>query len=552
MENQTFANNTTPNEQVQPNPFAARANNRFTPPNAQAQVVQPVQSTPIVPQQNTQGFETPVQNVVENVATNNQSIQQGNNASGQDAFINAINQRMGNGYGSFRIDKAIYEKSHNDGRTSEDTFSSITPQIRDAAISGVLERMTHIQGTQEEIAAHNEMLNRCVMGDKIAQKNVKALIEKILEKDMRIVQHGAESLALVNYIYRNYYGLGPIDDLVNDPSINEVWVNSYDHIWIEKGGIKQRIKSEFKNDGDILRIIRLLLNFNKMDISVQEPIKEARMLDGSRITILIPPVAKHPCINIRKFDAFEVTTENLVKANTISNEMVPWIERIIEGRSNIMIIGETGSGKTSFLKWLIGLMNPSFRLGTIETNFELKIDEKYPERNIFSYECHEELGIDMNSIFRECLRSSPDIIICGEARGSEADELIKAMRRGHEGSIGTIHTNSAETTITDLHEMINEDGQLRDSKMNCYRIASALNFIVQIRRFDNGARRVTRITEVLSNPNDFTYSLNDIFKFVQDEEDPNNGEFIKVGNLHEETIKKLITFGVPVHIANEM
>lgn len=478
---------------------------------------------------------------------------------------NASNSSIGFRGGSFRINQAIQEreqreqkqaetpvddKSYNSGTTNPIDFLSVAE--RDKAVNEVLNRMTHIEGTPDEIVAHNEMLNRCVMGDKNAQRNVKALIEKILEKDLHVVQHGAESKAFVDYIYRNHYGLGPIDELVNDPTINEVWVNSYDHIWIERGGVKTRVKSEFQSDSDIMRIIRLLLNFNKMDISVQEPIREARMLDGSRITILIPPVAKHPCINIRKFDAFEVTTENLVKANTISQEMVPWLQHVVAGRSNIMIIGETGSGKTSLLKWLISFMNPKYRLGTIETNFELKIDEKYPDRNIFSYECHEEIGVDMNSIFKECLRSSPDIIICGEARGSEADELIKAMRRGHEGSIGTIHTNSAETTITDLHEMINEDGQPRDTKINCFRIASALNLIVQIRRFDDGTRRVVRVTEVIANPNDYSYELNDIFRFVQDEENANKGEFKKVGKLHEETIQKIITFGVPASIANEM
>ena len=493
-----------------------------------------------VPNQQTQRF-----NIYNQINAYSQNNIQNDQSTSQD-FINAFNQRRG----QFRVDKVIHEKTRKDDIDSG--LSRISPEIRDKAIEGVLDKMTHIQGTPEEIAAHNHMLNRCVMGDKIAQKNIKALIEKIISIDLRLLPKGNECEALVQYIYRNNYGLGPIDDLVNDPSINEVWVNSYDHIWIEKGGVKTRIKSEFKSDEDIMRIIRLLLNFNKMDISIQEPIREARMLDGSRITILIPPVAKHPCINIRKFDAFEVTTENLIKAGTISEEMVPWITNMIAGRSNIMIIGETGSGKTSFLKWLVGLMNPKLRLGTIETNFELKIDEKYPERNIFSYEQHEELGITMNHIFKECLRSSPDIIICGEARGEEADELIKAMRRGHEGSIGTIHTNSPETCVPDIHEMINEDGQARDVATNCHRIASALNFIVQIRRFDDGTRRVTRIVEVTSDDKTLDYKLNDIFVFKQDEEDANKGAFVKVGKIHKQTIDKLVRFGVKSSIAETM
>lgn len=417
----------------------------------------------------------------------------------------------------------------------------------------VLKEMTEIKGTPEEIEAHNRLLARCAIGDKSAQMSVKAMIKKIIEKDYQLAQPPVSDL-LVKKIYENNYGLGAIDDLFNDPTINEIWVNGYEHIWIEKGGIKYRLKDRsFKNDEDVIRVIRLLLQFDKKDITMQMPMQESRMLDGSRLTVLIPPVAKRPYINIRKFEAFDVTTENLLKAGTLTQEMVDWLAKAVRGRSNILIIGETGSGKTSLLKWLVSFVPENLRIGTIETNFELKLDEKYPERNIFSYEEHPELNITMSDLFKKCLRSSPDIIICGEARGAEADELIRAMRRGHPGSISTIHTNSPETAIDDLAEMINEDGRRRDPIQLRYRIASAIDLIIQIRRFDEtGVRRITRITEVVTVSNSYDYYMQDIFRFEVDKDDPTKGEFKKVGRISEELKKKLNYFGLPYDEIKDM
>lgn len=417
----------------------------------------------------------------------------------------------------------------------------------------VLKEMTEPKGSIEEIENHNRLLARCAIGDKSAQMNVKAMIKKIIEKDYKLA-HPPLSDMLVKKIYEDNYGLGAIDDLVNDPTINEIWVNGCEHIWIEKGGIKYRLKDRrFKSDEDVIRVIRLLLQFDRDEITYQEPMKESRMLDGSRITVLIPPVAKRPYINIRKFEAFEVTTENLLAAGTLTQEMVDWLKKAVRGRSNILIIGETGSGKTSLLKWLVGFIPPNLRIGTIETNFELKLDEKYPDRNIFSYEEHPELNITMSDLFKKCLRSSPDIIICGEARGTEADELIRAMRRGHPGSIGTIHTNSPETAIDDLAEMINEDGKRRDPIQLHYRIASAIDLIIQIRRFDEtGVRRITRITEVIADSRSYEYKMQDIFRFEVDKDDPTKGKFKKVGSLSEALKRKLNYFGLPYEEIKDM
>lgn len=449
------------------------------------------------------------------------------------------------------MQKNRFDIKHALGSTKE--AQELDQDLIEKATKIVIKEMTEFRGTASEMELHNTTLARCAMGDKTAQLHVKAMIKKIIENDYNLARPPVSD-KLVEEIYANNYGLGVIDDLYNDKSINEIWVNGWDQVWIEKGGFKYRLKDKkFKSDEDIIRIIRLLLQFDKKDITTQEPMQESRMLDGSRVTVLIPPVSKRPNINIRKFEAFDVSTEKLLEVGTLTQEMADWLTKAVRGRSNALIIGETSSGKTSLLKWLVGLMDPGLRLGTIETNFELKIDEKYPDRNIFSYEEHPELGIYMSDLFKKCLRSSPDIIICGEARGEEADELIRAMRRGHPGSIGTIHTNSPETTIDDVAEMINEDGKRRDPIQLRYRVASALDLIIQIRRFDDtGVRRVTRITEVIANPNTLEYSLNDIFRYEVDPNNPSTGSFKKTGKISDRLKNKLNYFGIPYNELQDM
>ena len=412
----------------------------------------------------------------------------------------------------------------------------LNEELLSRATAIVLKEMIDMKGAVSETETHNAMLSRCASGDNSARKSVIMIIKRIIEKDYGLATPPLSD-ELAKQIYVSNFGLGAIDDLVYDKTINEIWVNGSDHVWIEKAGVKTRINKSFANNDAVMRVIRLLLHFDKKDITLQEPMRESRMLDGSRLTILIPPVAKHPYINIRKFEAFDFTTESLLEENTLTPEMVEWLSLAVKGRANMLVIGETSSGKTTLLKWLTTFMNDNLRIGVIETNFELKLDEKYPQRNLFSYEERPELGIAMSDLFKKCLRSSPDIIICGEARGAEADELIRAMRRGHPGSIGTIHTNNPETAIDDLAEMINEDGRRRDPVFLHHRISSAIDIIVQMHRMeDTGKRKITRISEVVTNDADQSFKISDIFTYSHDH------GFRKTGKISEKLLEKMVYF----------
>lgn len=388
----------------------------------------------------------------------------------------------------------------------------------DEAEKKVREKIVGQRGVDAENKQFNEILARAVLGDETSTKQLKEFIRQYLNDEKKYTKEQIE--IMTQEIYMNNFGLSAIDDLVKDDSVNEIWVNGADHVWIEKGGLKKRLKDrKFRNNDEVIRVMRQMLQYDRKEINSTMPVAESKLLDGSRLTFAIPPASSYPVMNIRKFKGFEVTEENVLRSRTIDREMLDWFKLIIRGRANILVIGETGSGKTSFLKFLCDYIDPKLRVGTVESNLELKLTDKYPERNIFEYEAHEEIGVDLGMLFRLCLRSSPDIIILGEARGSEESEaLINSMRRGHPGSIGTIHTNSADTAIDDLMEMIMEDGKKREPPLLKHRIANAIEFIVQAHRYEDGKRRIVRVTEVIPILEEDVfgkYKLNDIYKHKQ-------------------------------------
>ena len=404
----------------------------------------------------------------------------------------------------------------------------------------VKDKVINQKGSQEESDRYNEILSKCILGDATSIVQMKEFIKQYLLEANEFSKEEIENYTEYIYIYN--FGLSVIDDLVKDDSINEIWVNGKDHIWIEKDGKKIRLNRKFRSNEEIIRVMRQMLQFDKKEINKSNPTAESKLLDGSRITFAISPVSSYPCIDIRKFKAFVATEENLLENKTTNKEQLELLKILIQGRSNILIIGETGSGKTSFLSFLCDFINENLRIGTVESNFELKLSERYPKRNIFEYEEHDEIGRTLGELFKLCLRSCPDIIFLGEARGSEeAELLINSMRRGHPGSIGTLHTNNSETAIDDVVDMIIEDGtKKRDPLLLRGRVSSAIDIIIQIHRFEDGKRRIARITEVES-PEGLNYKgeykLNDLSEYDRD-----SSSFVCKGGIKGTSLKKKLKF----------
>lgn len=435
---------------------------------------------------------------------------------------------------SFNINQVIQSEMMEKGKElviDKTTYDEAEKIVRD--------KIVNQRGVAAENEQFNEILAKAILGDDNSIRQLKEFIRQYLTDEKKFTKEQIE--VMTHEIYTNNFGLSAIDDLVKDDSVNEIWVNGANHVWIEKGGLKTRLDRHFRNDEEVVRVMRQMLQFDRKEINSTKPVAESKLLDGSRLTFAIPPASSYPVMNIRKFKGFEVTEENVLYSRTIDRPMLDWFKLIIKGRANVLVIGETGSGKTSFLKFLCDYIDPKLRVGTVESNLELKLTDKYPDRNIFEYESHEEIGVDLGMLFRLCLRSSPDIIILGEARGSEESEaLINSMRRGHPGSIGTIHTNSADTAIDDLMEMIMEDGKKREPPLLKHRIANAIEFIVQAHRYEDGKRRIVRVTEVIPILDEDVfgkYKLNDIYKYKQF-----GDTFDKVGKVSGKVLREKFSF----------
>lgn len=393
----------------------------------------------------------------------------------------------------------------------------------------VIENITKQRDNKWESNKYDDILNKCVLGDKGSINQVKGFINNYLleltdNKDFVSLSEelnlDEDSLinALTQAIFVNNYGLGAIDDLVADKSINEIWVNGYNKVFIEKQGFKELTNKRFKNNDDVIRVMNKMLQFGEKEISRAKPRVESKLSDGSRITFIVPPVAKEPYMNIRKFQAFNINEENILAEKEINEDMLLLIKLLMKCRANILVIGEPSSGKTSFLKFMCGYIDKDLRIGTIETDFELKLQDKYPDKNIFEYEEHEELGVTLEDLLRTSLRSSPDVMVLGEARGgSDAEVLVDAASRIE--CLGTLHVNSASETIDCLVNMIlNNSSRKKEPMFVKNSVINNFDFIIELKRIDN-KRKVSKITQIIPHGEyRGEYILNDIFTYDKEQD----------------------------------
>jgi len=385
-------------------------------------------------------------------------------------------------------------------------------------------------------AEYTELLRKADTLEQTAVSELITIIEKVVrevsESDDKNVQ------LIARKIYENNYGLGAITELYNDMSVSEIWVNDYDNIWAERNGLRSKCEGlSFQSRADVRRVIDLMNRFDKKEISPTAPIKEAKLADGSRLTSIISPVSDHPIFNLRCPNSFVPTTENMLNNGTMNNDLADLLAVLVRGRSNILVIGETGAGKTQLIRWLIGHIRRDLHVVTMETRQELFLNKLYDDLSVASLEECLEHGIGHDELFRVSLRMTPSIIVCGEMRSYEAEWVIHAMRRGHPGSMSSLHTTSPEFVVDDIAEMICKDGKAREPKQLAQYIANAIDIVVQINRSDKtGKRHITRVTELLKDEStrhaDTPYIINDLYQYSE-----NIDMFMRSGQIRCKALK---------------
>lgn len=324
-----------------------------------------------------------------------------------------------------------------------------------------------------------------------------------------------EHKRIVTEILDNIIGLGPLEPLIQDQDISDILVNGYDDIYIEKFGKLEKTDVTFYNAEHALRLCQRIVNkMSGRSVDESKPLADARLMDGSRVNIIIPPVSLNgPCVSIRKFSSKFITLDQMVETENMSKAIADFIKLISSCRLNTIISGGTGSGKTTLISALSEHINKNERIITIEDAAELKIQCPHLVRLESRPENIEGKGkITIRDLVKNALRMRPDRIIIGECRGEEAFDMLQAMNTGHDGSMSTIHANNAPESLGRMENMILMANLGLPSTAIRGFLADAMDVIVQIARMRDGHRRITSVFEV--GPMKGTdITMNQLFRF---------------------------------------
>jgi pilus assembly protein CpaF len=323
---------------------------------------------------------------------------------------------------------------------------------------------------------------------------------------------------LITEIKNELLGLGPLEPLLHDDDITDILVNGHSQVYVEKFGKLQPADVAFQDDPHLMLIIDRIVSQVGRRVDESSPMVDARLRDGSRINAIVPPLAiDGPSLSIRRFGKRRYDINALVAKNSITREMVNFLEAIVRARLNIIVCGGTGSGKTTMLNCLSGFVPDDERIVTVEDSAELSLQQPHVVRLETRPPNLEGKGeVTQRELVRNCLRMRPDRIIVGEVRGAEVFDMLQAMSTGHDGSIATIHANSPRECIGRLEMMMMLAGFSIPQRAMRQQIASAVNMVVHVSRLSDGTRKVMRISEISGMEGDIVM-MQDLFEFVRTE-----------------------------------
>jgi pilus assembly protein CpaF len=372
--------------------------------------------------------------------------------------------------------------------------------------------------------------------------------EKIYEIIEQVIKdHGKEEYLKIStkremteYIFNSIRRLDVIQPLIDDKSITEIMVNGPNNIFIEKNGSIQKVNKKFESITKLEDIIQQIVSKVNRVVNESTPICDARLLDGSRISIVLPPVALNgPILTIRKFPEKPITIEDLISWSSISEEVALLLEKMVKAKYNIFISGGTGSGKTTFLNVLSNFIPKDERIITIEDSAELQIVNA---TNLVSLETRnkniEGKGeVTIRDLIKSSLRMRPDRIIVGEVRGGEAIDMLQAMNTGHDGSLSTGHANGARDMLSRLETMILTSSGVIPLEAIRKQIASAIDIIIHLGRLRDKSRKVLEVCEV-EGYKDNEIILNTLYRFKEDEEQSNEEIYGSLKKTNNKLIHK--------------
>jgi pilus assembly protein CpaF len=348
--------------------------------------------------------------------------------------------------------------------------------------------------------------------EELARQLGELVAEILVEEKLQL--NKPEQRDLVNTLLNDMLGLGPLEPLIADETLNDIMVNGARQVYVERAGKLELTNVAFRDDAHVMNIATRIVSRVGRRIDESTPLCDARLLDGSRVNIIIPPLAiDGPSISIRKFSKKKITLDVMVKQNNLSPQMADVLRIAGRSRLNVLISGGTGSGKTTLLNAISQMIDLGERIVTIEDAAELQLQQPHVVRlETRPANLEGEGEINMRDLVKNALRMRPDRIILGEVRGAEAVDMLQAMNTGHEGSLGTIHANRPREALTRLENMVGMTGINLPSKAVRTQIAAAIDMVVQVSRMRDGVRRITQIMEVVGMEGD-VITTQDLFQF---------------------------------------
>jgi pilus assembly protein CpaF len=395
-------------------------------------------------------------------------------------------------------------------------------QVRGVAGAMYAQLRTRVhQRLVEELAGNTDSAPADVIRQRIAE-----LVGEVIT-EQGVTMSRQDRLRVVETLIHDVLGLGPLEDLLANPDIAEIMVNGPNQIYVEEKGKLLRSPVTFESTEQLMQVIDRIVSSIGRRVDESSPMVDARLKDGSRVNVIIPPLAlRGPTVTIRKFSKEAFTIDDLIRFGTLTDEMAKFVRACVRGRLNVVVSGGTGSGKTTTLNVLSSFIPEDQRIVTIEDAAELQLAQEHVvtlEARPANVEGRGQVTI--RDLVINALRMRPDRIVVGECRGGEALDMLQAMNTGHDGSLTTLHANNPHDAVSRLETMVLMSGAELPSRAIREQIASAVNMIVQQSRLRDGTRRIVSITEVLGTGPDGVV-MQEIFGFKQTGVDPETGRVI--------------------------
>jgi pilus assembly protein CpaF len=369
---------------------------------------------------------------------------------------------------------------------------------------------------------HRQLIERLdltkigVLPTDVLQQQIRRVVEDMLVDDETPLSRQEREQIIVE-VQHETFGLGPIEPLMQDPSVSDVLVNGPKLVYIERRGKLERTKVIFRDDAHLLQIIDRIVSAVGRRIDESSPMVDARLADGSRVNAIIPPLALDgPVLSIRRFATEPFKMSDLIEFGTLTPALAEFVRAAVQARLNVLVSGGTGAGKTTLLNVLSNAIPSGERIVTIEDSAELQLQQEHVVRLETRPPNMEGAGaVTQRDLVRNALRMRPDRIVVGEVRGPEVLDMLQAMNTGHDGSLSTVHANSARDALSRLETMVLMSGMTLPLRAMRDYIASALDMVVHVGRLSDGTRKVLRVAEISGMEEDVV-TTQDIFTFQQD------------------------------------